>query len=113
MDKQYYIIVSPGPQDPENRGRDVFSTLINESRDQAIEDRVQVILAGGQAPGGGKIPLVKVLPDNVVYSNVEPADAERIIDQHIVSQRLPALSPKRKLRAANSGRGIRNSGSSI
>ncbi|MDR0895637.1 MAG: NADH-quinone oxidoreductase subunit NuoF [Prevotellaceae bacterium] len=78
------------------------SHVIAERLQQALErhqitDKVDVITTGcfGFCEKG---PIVKVIPDNTFYTQVTPADADEIVDEHIVAgrklQRLLYVDPK-------------------
>ncbi|MDR0961499.1 MAG: NADH-quinone oxidoreductase subunit NuoF [Mediterranea sp.] len=78
------------------------SHLITERLNQAIErhqiaDKVDVITTGcfGFCEKG---PIVKIIPDNTFYTQVKPADADEIIEEHIVNgrklERLLYVDPK-------------------
>jgi len=60
--------------------------LNRELAKQGLEETVQVIMTGcfGFCEKG---PIVKVLPDNTFYTEVKPADAEDIIEEHVVKGR--------------------------
>ena len=73
--------------------------LKKELQKQGLEETVQVIMTGcfGFCEKG---PIVKVMPDNTFYIEVKPADAEDIVEEHIVKgrrvQRLLYKDPKLK-----------------
>ena len=73
--------------------------LKKELQKQGLEETVQVIMTGcfGFCEKG---PIVKVMPDNTFYIEVKPADAEDIVEEHIVKgrrvQRLLYRDPKLK-----------------
>ena len=65
--------------------------LRDELSKQGLEEKVQVIMTGcfGFCEKG---PIVKVMPDNLFYTQVSPNDAEDIIKEHVVKgQRVERL----------------------
>lgn len=67
--------------------------------EKGLESEVQVVMTGcfGFCEKG---PIVKVLPDNTFYTQVTPADATEIIEEHVIKgrkiTRLLYLDPKTK-----------------
>ena len=62
---------------------EIVSELENEIKKSGIQDKVSVRLTGcfGFCAQG---PIVKVYPDNVFYVKVEPSDAEKIVQSHLI-----------------------------
>lgn len=60
--------------------------LKKELTKQGLEETVQVIMTGcfGFCEKG---PIVKVMPDNTFYTQVQPSDAEDIVEEHVVKGR--------------------------
>lgn len=60
--------------------------LKKELSKQGLEETVQVIMTGcfGFCEKG---PIVKVMPDNTFYTQVQPSDAEDIVEEHVVKGR--------------------------
>jgi len=60
--------------------------LKKELAKQGLEETVQVIMTGcfGFCEKG---PIVKVMPDNTFYTQVQPSDAEDIVEEHVVKGR--------------------------
>jgi len=73
--------------------------------DKGLDNEVQVIATGcfGFCEKG---PIVKVMPDNTFYTQVTPADAREIIDEHIIKgrkvNRLLYVDPENKEHIADS-----------
>lgn len=81
---------------------DNLKTIIN---DKGLDGEVQVIATGcfGFCEKG---PIVKIMPDNTFYTQVTPADAREIIEEHIVKgrkvTRLLYVDPENKETIADS-----------
>lgn len=77
----------------------VVENLKTELIGQGLADTVQVVMTGcfGFCEKG---PIVKVLPDNTFYTEVAPADAKEIIEEHVIKgrqvKRLLYHDPERK-----------------
>jgi NADH-quinone oxidoreductase subunit F/NADP-reducing hydrogenase subunit HndC len=72
----------------------IVCNLRDELEAKGLMDSVQVILTGcfGFCEKG---PIVKVMPDNTVYVQVKPEDAQAIVEEHIVKGRkVTRLLPK-------------------
>jgi len=73
--------------------------------DKGLENEVQVIATGcfGFCEKG---PIVKVMPDNTFYTQVTPADAREIIEEHVIKgrkvNRLLYVDPENKEHIADS-----------
>lgn len=65
-----------------SKGVEIIEALRNEVKKNGLEDKVAVIRTGcfGFCAKG---PIVKVMPDNTFYTEVDPSDAEEIISSHI------------------------------
>lgn len=66
---------------------DIIAENIRKSlRENNLENKVQVILTGcfGFCEKG---PIVKIEPDNTFYVSVTPADAEEIVNEHLIKGR--------------------------
>jgi len=66
---------------------DIIAENIKKSlRENNLENKVQVILTGcfGFCEKG---PIVKIEPDNTFYVSVTPADAEEIVNEHLIKGR--------------------------
>lgn len=85
-DIKQYIVVNTGPDDKQKLGQDLFGALVKEARDREVEDRVQIVFSGTYGPTD-IAPSVKIKPDNSFYSNVDPASAGEIIEEHVVKGR--------------------------
>jgi NADH:ubiquinone oxidoreductase subunit F (NADH-binding)/(2Fe-2S) ferredoxin len=64
----------------------VVCNLRDEIEAKGLSDKVQVITTGcfGFC---GKGPIVKVMPDNIIYVQVKPEDAQTIVEEHVVKGR--------------------------
>jgi len=65
----------------------LIENLHTEIKNQGLDDFAQVVQTGcfGFCEKG---PIVKVIPDNTFYTQVKPADAKEIVDEHIVKGRV-------------------------
>lgn len=94
-----YILVCGGTGCESSRSDLIYRNLIQEAKDQGVEDQVQVIKTGcfGFCEQG---PIVKVLPEDSFYVQVKPEDAKEIISEHVVKgrevTRLLYIKEKRK-----------------
>ena len=78
----------------------IVENLKKELEEKSLQNEVQVIMTGcfGYCEKG---PIVKVLPDNTIYTHVKPEDAPAIVAEHVIKgkrvQRLlysdPAIKP--------------------
>ncbi|MFW6207133.1 MAG: NADH-ubiquinone oxidoreductase-F iron-sulfur binding region domain-containing protein, partial [Spirochaetota bacterium] len=64
----------------------IFKNLMHECEHQGVKDKVQVVKTGcfGFCEQG---PIVKVLPDESFYVQVNPEDAKEIVSEHLVKGR--------------------------
>jgi NADP-reducing hydrogenase subunit HndC len=64
----------------------ISANLVTEIQKQGLEDYAQVVTTGcfGFCEKG---PIVKILPDNTFYTQVTPADASEIVEEHVVKGR--------------------------
>ena len=94
-----YILVCGGTGCESSRSDLIYRNLIQEAKDQGVEDQVQVIKTGcfGFCEQG---PIVKVLPEDSFYVQVKPEDAKEIISEHVIKgrevTRLLYIKEKRK-----------------
>ncbi len=94
-----YILVCGGTGCESSRSDQIYHSLIEEAKNQGVEDQVQVIKTGcfGFCEQG---PIVKVLPEDSFYVQVKPEDAAEIISEHVVKgrevTRLLYIKEKRK-----------------
>ena len=65
----------------------VVWNLRDELEAKGLTETVQVILTGcfGFCQEG---PIVKVMPDNIIYVKVKPEDAQTIVEEHIIKGRI-------------------------
>jgi NADH:ubiquinone oxidoreductase, NADH-binding (51 kD) subunit len=64
----------------------IVCNLRDEIEVKGLSDKVQVITTGcfGFC---GKGPIVKVMPDNIIYVQVKPEDTQTIIEEHVIKGR--------------------------
>ena len=81
---KYYISVCGGTGCNSSNSMEIVNELKRWVKECGIEDKVEVAIAGcfGFCERG---PIVKIFPDHTFYTKVKPADAEKIIKQHIVN----------------------------
>ncbi|NSW93115.1 MAG: NADH-quinone oxidoreductase subunit NuoF [Bacteroidales bacterium] len=110
--KKIQIIVCGGTGCSDKNSNAVAESLTIEIEANALENDVKVVRSGcfGLCNLG---PVVRVMPDDVVYIGVKPSDAQEIIDEHIMKGRVverllftDALTGK-KLRSAQEMSGYR------
>jgi NADH:ubiquinone oxidoreductase subunit F (NADH-binding) len=77
------LLVCGGAGCIEKSGEDLIDSLRLEIESLALENEIQVIRTGcfGLCDSG---PVVKVLPDNIIYVKVSPEDSAEIVSQHVV-----------------------------
>ncbi len=86
MPTTHYILVCGGSGCREDGKADLFGLFVNTIRQVNLADSVQVVRTGcfGFCAQG---PMVKILPDETMYSKVAVDDIDEIIDSHIVNGR--------------------------
>lgn len=83
----------------------LLSNLKSIVDDKGLADEIQVIATGcfGFCEKG---PIVKIMPDNTFYTQVTPADAQEIVEEHIIKgrkvNRLLYVDPENKQHIADS-----------
>ncbi len=84
--KRMQLMVCGGSGCSDLNGEAILDNLKLELEANALENDVQVIKTGcfGLCSMG---PVVKVLPDDVVYTKVKPEDAKEIVDEHVIKGR--------------------------
>ncbi len=101
MNKQYRIILikDTGPGKPDTKTHyDRFRHLL---RDEGLEERVQLVKAADIGLYGQGL-VVRVLPDNIVYTQVKDGDLEEIIETTIKKNK-----PLKDLQAAPQDKQVR------
>lgn len=65
----------------------IAGNFINALHEKGLQDEVQVIKTGcfGLCDQG---PNVKIMPDNIVYSHINPSDVDRIVNEHVIGGKL-------------------------
>ncbi len=92
-----HILVCAGTGCNSSESNILYEMLRDEIDRKGLSKDIQIITTGcfGFCEKG---PIVKILPDNTFYTEVQPADAREIIDEHIIKgrkvQRLLYLDPK-------------------
>jgi NADP-reducing hydrogenase subunit HndC len=89
-----HLLVCGGTSCHASESDAIVCNLRDELEAKGLMDSVQVILTGcfGFCEKG---PVVKILPDNTIYVNVKPEDAQAIVDEHVVKGRkITRLLPK-------------------
>ena len=82
--EKYYISVCGGTGCNSSQSPEIVSELKRWAKECGVEDKVEIAIAGcfGFCERG---PIVKIFPDHTFYTKVKPADAEKIIKEHIVN----------------------------
>jgi NADP-reducing hydrogenase subunit HndC len=94
-----HLLVCGGTGCKASESSSVSNNLRAEVTKQGLEDFAQVVTTGcfGFCEKG---PIVKVIPDNTFYTQVSPADAKEIVEEHIVKgrkvERLLYVDPENK-----------------
>ncbi len=85
-DYKIHLLVCGGTGCKASESAQVAENLKMEVGKQGLDDFAQVIITGcfGFCEKG---PIVKIIPDNTFYTQVKPADAREIIEEHIVKGR--------------------------
>ncbi|MBE6022750.1 MAG: NADH-quinone oxidoreductase subunit NuoF [Cellulosilyticum sp.] len=100
-----HILVCGGTGCLSSRSAEIVTQLNKTLEDVGMQDQVQVLKTGcfGFCEKG---PIVKVLPDNTFYVQVQPEDVEDIVNEHIIKGRkVPRLlyeNPKSKEHVSDS-----------
>jgi NADP-reducing hydrogenase subunit HndC len=81
-----HLLVCGGTSCHSSESDAIVCNLRDELEAKGLMDSVQVIMTGcfGFCEKG---PIVKVMPDNTIYVNVRPEDAQSIIEEHVVKGR--------------------------
>jgi NADH:ubiquinone oxidoreductase subunit F (NADH-binding)/(2Fe-2S) ferredoxin len=81
-----HLLVCGGTSCHSSESDAIVCNLRDELEAKGLMDSVQVILTGcfGFCEKG---PIVKVMPDNTVYVQVKPEDAQAIVEEHIIKGR--------------------------
>jgi NADH:ubiquinone oxidoreductase subunit F (NADH-binding)/(2Fe-2S) ferredoxin len=100
-----HLLVCGGTGCKASESSTVAENLKIEVTKQGLHDFAQVVTTGcfGFCEKG---PIVKVIPDNTFYTNVSPADAREIVEEHVVKgrrvERLLYVNPENKETVADS-----------
>ena len=81
-----HLLVCGGTGCKASESAEVAENLKMEVGKQGLDDFAQVVTTGcfGFCEKG---PIVKIIPDNTFYTQVKPADAREIIEEHVVKGR--------------------------
>ena len=81
-----HLLVCGGTSCHASESDAIVCNLRDELEAKGLMDSVQVILTGcfGFCEKG---PIVKVMPDNTIYVQVKPEDAQAIVEEHIIKGR--------------------------
>ncbi len=81
--KKMQLLVCGGTGCSDNLGEAILDNLRLELEANALENDIQVIKTGcyGLCKLG---PVVKVMPDDVIYTRVTPDDAKEIVEEHLI-----------------------------
>lgn len=94
-----HLLVCGGPGCRTSASDLIIDELKNQLEEKNLSDQIQVIQTGcfGFCEKG---PIVKVVPDNTIYTQVKPEDAKEIIEKHIINgkkvERLLYKDPAKK-----------------
>lgn len=100
-----HLLVCGGTGCHASESESLLSHLKAIVTDKGLENEVQVIATGcfGFCEKG---PIVKIMPDNTFYTQVTPADAREIIEEHVIKgrkvNRLLYINPENKEHIADS-----------
>jgi NADH:ubiquinone oxidoreductase subunit F (NADH-binding)/(2Fe-2S) ferredoxin len=86
MAQSVFCLVCGGTACESSDSDTIYKNIKAQLADRGFEESVQVVKTGcfGFCEQG---PIVKVLPDESFYVQVEPADTEEIVDEHLVKGR--------------------------
>ena len=81
-----HLLVCGGSGCRASESEAILANLKAVVAERGLENEVQVVMTGcfGFCEKG---PIVKVLPDNTFYTQVTPADATEIVDEHVIKGR--------------------------
>lgn len=81
-----HLMVCGGTGCKASESDQVIQNLKTEVANQGLDDFAQIVTTGcfGFCEKG---PIVKIIPDNTFYTQVAPADAKEIVEEHIVKGR--------------------------
>lgn len=86
MAYKQYVLVCSGTACESSKGRELIENLTTSVAEAGLGDDVQVVKTGcfGFCEKG---PIVKILPEETFYVQVKPADAQEIVDEHLIKGR--------------------------
>ncbi len=79
-----YILVCNGEKCYNKASDEVYTKLMKLVIEKNMDNEIQVVRSGcfGLCQQG---PIIKVLPDNIVYYNIKENDVEKIVNEHILN----------------------------
>src|SRR5512136_1425991 len=82
-----HLLVCGGTGCHASESDSIVCNLRDELEAKGLMDSVQVIMTGcfGFCQQG---PIIKVLPDNTIYVQVKPEDAQTIVEEHVIKGRI-------------------------
>jgi NADP-reducing hydrogenase subunit HndC len=85
-DYKKYLLVCTGNGCKSSQSQNLTERLRKEIENQGLGDYAQVVTTGcfGFCEKG---PMIKVLPENTLYTKVKPEDAKDIVEEHLVRGR--------------------------
>jgi NADP-reducing hydrogenase subunit HndC len=85
-DYKKYLLVCTGNGCKSSQSQNLTERLRKEIENQGLGDYAQVVTTGcfGFCEKG---PMIKVLPDNIIYTKVKPEDAKDIVEENLVRGR--------------------------
>lgn len=84
---KHYVLVCGGTACESNKGIEIYENLKKEIAKRNLTNEVQIVKTGcfGFCEQG---PIIKVLPDESFYVQVDPADVKEIVEEHLVKGRV-------------------------
>lgn len=86
MGYKSYVLVCGGASCGSKTSADLYRSLVREVDARNLSSEVQVVQTGcfGFCERG---PIVKILPEEILYVDVQPSDASELVGEHIVNRR--------------------------
>lgn len=83
MEKKKHILICGGTGCRSSKSNEIAENMNTILKEKGMEDDVEVVLTGcfGFCEKG---PIIKVMPENTFYVEVQPEDAGRIIEQDLI-----------------------------
>jgi NADP-reducing hydrogenase subunit HndC len=82
-----YILICGAKECLDKKGNEIYENINKELIANGLKEEIQVVRTGcfGFCDQG---PVVKILPDEVLYAHVKPEDAAAIVSEHIVNGKI-------------------------